>query len=220
MLFKRLADNRQDDSYATAMRRRRFQFFLDLLDSVPRPLTILDVGGTQDFWERMGFTDEPGVAFTVLNLDPQTVKHPRFQSVVGDATNLSAFASDSFDVVFSNSVIEHVGNLDSQRRMAREVERVGRRYFLQTPNYHFPIEPHFLFPGFQWLPLEARAWLLNHFDLGWHKRSPSREAARQEAASVTLLKKRELLSLFPNANLYCEKVFGLTKSFVVYSGWE
>ena len=220
MLFKRLADNRQDDSYATAMRRRRFQFFLDLLDSVPRPLTILDVGGTQDFWERMGFTDEPGVAFTVLNLDPQTVKHPRFQSVVGDATNLSAFASDSFDVVFSNSVIEHVGNLDSQRRMAREVERVGRRYFLQTPNYHFPIEPHFLFPGFQWLPLEARAWLLSRFDLGWHKRAPSREAARQEAASVTLLKKRELLSLFPNANLYCEKVFGLTKSFVVYSGWE
>ena len=56
MLFKRLADNRQDDSYATSMRRRRFQFFLDLLNSVPRPLTILDVGGTQDFWARLGFT--------------------------------------------------------------------------------------------------------------------------------------------------------------------
>lgn len=219
-MFKKIADNRETDSYATQMRRRRFQHFQNMLDTVPRPLTILDVGGTQGFWERMGFVDEPGVQFTILNIEPQAVHHAQFNSVVGDATNLSAFTDASFDVVFSNSVIEHVGNLASQQRMAREIRRVGRRYFLQTPNYYFPIEPHFLFLGFQWLPLEARAWLLHHFDLGWYKRLPTREAARREAADVTLLKKNELLSLFPGANLYCEKVLGLTKSFVVYDGWD
>jgi len=219
-LFKKIADNHQDDSYATQMRRRRFQHFLGLLNNVPHPLTILDVGGTQGFWERMGFVGEPGVAFTILNLEPQAVRYDHFHSIVGDATDLSLFADASFDVVFSNSVIEHVGNLSHQRRMAQEIRRVGRRYFLQTPNYYFPIEPHFLFPGFQWLPLETRAWLLHHFDLGWYKRQPTRAAARQEAAAVTLLRKNELLSLFPGAQLYCEKVLGLTKSFVVYDGWE
>jgi 2-polyprenyl-3-methyl-5-hydroxy-6-metoxy-1,4-benzoquinol methylase len=219
-LFKKIADNHETDSYATRMRRRRFEHFLGLLDAVPRPLTILDVGGTQGFWERMGFIDEPGVAITILNLEPQAVHHAQFYSVVGDATDLSAFADASFDVVFSNSVIEHVGDLRNQQRMAQEIRRVGRRYFLQTPNYYFPIEPHFFFLGFQWLPLDARAWLLHHFDLGWYKRQRTRAAARQEAAAVTLLKKGELLPLFPGAKLYCEKVLGLTKSFVVYHGWE
>lgn len=219
MLFKKIADNREDDSYATVMRRKRFVFFLDLLAGVPRPLSILDVGGTQGFWERMAFVEEPGVSITVLNLDPQPVHHAGFTSIIGDATDLSLFAANAFDVVFSNSVIEHVGNTDKQRRMAEEVARVGRRYFVQTPNYFFPIEPHYLFPAFQWLPLEARAWLLHHFDLGWTKRKPTIEAARQSVGSVSLLRKKELLALFPHANLYEEKVAGLTKSFVVYSGW-
>lgn len=187
---------------------------------MPRPLTILDVGGTQGFWERMGFVDEPDITLTILNLEPQEVRYSHFHSVVGDATDLSLFADHSFDVVFSNSVIEHVGDLNNQRRMAQEVRRVGRRYFLQTPNYYFPIEPHFLFVGFQWLPLSTRAWLLHHFDLGWYKRFPTREAARREAAAVTLLKRNELQALFPDAELYCEKIMGLTKSFVVFDGWN
>jgi len=201
------------------MRRKRFGFFLELLAGVPRPLSILDVGGTQGFWERMAFTDEPGVSITVLNLDPQPVHLAGFTSIIGDATNLSLFADHAFDVVFSNSVIEHVGDMAKQRRMAEEVARVGQRYFVQTPNYYFPIEPHYLFPGFQWLPLGARAQLLYHFDLGWTKRKATIEAARQSVASVKLLRKKEVLALFPHANLYEEKVAGLTKSFVVYDGW-
>lgn len=216
MLFRRIADNREDDSLATSMRRKRFGMFLELLESVPRPLRILDVGGTQGYWERMAFVGQPDVAIVVLNITPQPVKFDHFSSVIGDATDLSPFEDQSFDVVFSNSVIEHVGGIEQQRRMAREIERVGRRYFVQTPNYYFPIEPHYLFPGFQWLPLEARAWLLNHFDLGWSKRSPTMEQARQSVGSVQLLRKNEFISLFPRANLYEEKVFGLTKSFVVY----
>lgn len=219
MLFEKIADNRKNDSLATTLRRKRFGLFLELLSGVPRPLKILDVGGTQGFWERMEFTAEPGITITVLNLEAQPVKFDGFSSIVGDATDLSLFTANSFDVVFSNSVIEHVGDTRQQRRMAQEIVRVGQRYFVQTPNYFFPIEPHYLFPGFQWLPLEARAWLLNHFDLGWKKRAATREEALRSVSSVRLLRKEQLRSLFPQANLYEEKVMGLTKSFVVYAGW-
>ncbi|WP_095044289.1 class I SAM-dependent methyltransferase [Candidatus Promineifilum breve] len=201
------------------MRRQRFGLFLELLASVPRPLTILDVGGTQDFWERMDFLDEAGIHITILNLEPQPVRFSGFTSIIGDATNLALFADDAFDVVFSNSVIEHVGDNKKQRRMAEEVQRVGRRYFVQTPNYYFPIEPHYLFPGFQWLPLEWRAWLLHHYDLGWYQRHETRQQARESVGSVSLLRKGEFASLFPAGRLYEEKVFGLTKSFVAYGGW-
>jgi 2-polyprenyl-3-methyl-5-hydroxy-6-metoxy-1,4-benzoquinol methylase len=70
------------------------------------------------------------------------------------------FQNDEFDIVFSNSVIEHVGSYEEQNLMASEVRRVGKRYFIQTPNLFFPIEPHFLFPFFQFLPLDYRVTLI------------------------------------------------------------
>lgn len=219
MFFRNVADNRSDDSYATSMRRKRFDLFLSLLAGVPRPLSILDVGGTQGFWERMGFLEEEGVHITVLNLTPQPVIYDNFSSVLGDATDLKEYEDNTFDVVFSNSVIEHVGDITDQQRMATEVMRVGRRYFVQTPNYFFPLEPHFLFPGFQWLPVDTRAWLLNHFDLGWSKKVPSLTQAHEQVSQIRLLREAEVVSLFPGASLYHERVFGLVKSFVVYGGW-
>ena len=217
--FGRFVDNRDPDSLATRMRRERFKFFLGLLHNVPRPIKILDVGGTQGFWETMGYTDVPGVQVALLNLDEQQVRYESFAGLVADATDLSEIRDDEFDVVFSNSVIEHVGDSNRQRLMAREIRRVGKRYFVQTPNYLFPIEPHFLFPGFQWLPIRARVFLIRNLNLGWMKRIPDPERARELIESVRLLRKGELLALFPGASLYEEKVIGLTKSFVVYGGW-
>lgn len=217
--FRRIYDNGRSDSLAAQMRRKRFSLFRQLLSSVPRPLTILDVGGRQRFWEVMGFAQEPEIEVTLLNIDAPDVSYPNFVSVTGDATQMTQFADGQFDVVFSNSVIEHVGAWAQQQMMAQEVQRVGRRYFVQTPNYFFPIEPHFLFVGFQWLPLEMRAWLHSRFNLGWRQRVPDRSRARAEVAQIRLLKKGELRALFPQAHLYEEKALGLTKSFVVYDGW-
>jgi len=147
------------------------------------------------------------------------VKYPNFVGVKGDATNLEYFSDHQFDVVFSNSVIEHVGNYDQQKQMAQEVQRVGQRYFVQTPNYWFPIEPHFLFPGFQWLPIPVRAFFVNHFNLGWSRKIHNIHKAQAYVKQIRLLRRRELLALFPSAKLYEEKVLGLTKSFVAYDGW-
>jgi hypothetical protein len=220
LLFRKVADNRQDDSLATAMRRKRFAFFLSLLGRLPQPVSILDVGGTQNFWERLGLTDYSGIHVTLLNIQQQPQQnHPMFSAMIGDATDMSNIADHAFDVVFSNSVIEHVGDFSQQRQMANEVQRVGQRYFLQTPNYYFPIEPHFLFPGFQWLPVSVRVFLITHFNLGWAKRMPDVEEARKFIENTRLLRKSQLLQLFPGATLYEERLFGLVKSFIVYHHW-
>ncbi len=208
---------------ATAMRRKRFALFLSLLERLPRPITILDVGGTPNFWERMEFVDQEAdsaVHVTLLNVHySQPIDHPNFTAMIGDATNMSNIANNAFDMVFSNSVIEHVGDFSQQQKMADEVQRVGKHYFLQTPNYYFPIEPHVLFPGFQWLPTQLRVFLLTHFKLGWVKRMADAKQAQQWVNDTRLLRKRDLQKLFPDAQLYEEKLFGLTKSFIVYDRW-
>ena len=218
MLFKKIADMREADSLITQLRQRRFVLFRELLDRLPRPLRILDVGGTQFFWKMMGFQGDPGLEITMLNLTAGWAR-PGFRSVAGDARDMRQFADQEFDVVFSNSVIEHVGKPDEQRQMADEIKRVGKRYFVQTPNRHFPLEPHFFFPGFQFLPLSTRIWLLQHFDLGWYKKIPDYAAARQEVEPIRLLSRRDVTRLFPEGTLYNERFAGLTVSFVIYAGW-
>src|SRR5258705_6135544 len=123
------------------MRRKRFAFFRSLLDTVDRPLRILDVGGEQQFWNMMGLDQLGDVSITLLNVGAQRVTAPPIESVVGDARDLSRYGASSFDVVFSNSVIEHLGpHFADQRRMADEIRRVCTRYFVQTPNRYIPIE--------------------------------------------------------------------------------
>ena len=219
-LIKGLADNSSEESLATRMRRARFTLFLSLLNRLEGHLEILDIGGTQEFWSLMTAGDPGDVRVTLLNIEHQHVSSSRFVSAVGDARSMPQYQNKSFDVVFSNSVIEHVGSYDEQRRMAKEVERVAKRYFVQTPNKRFPLEPHFLFPFFQYLPSGVRAQMVHRFDVGWYKRIPSIEKAKEEVDSIQLLTKRKFADLFPEATIYEEKILGLTKSFVAYRGWE
>ena len=218
-MFKRIADNRDAGSLAVQFRRKRFSFFLSLLSQLQAPVKILDIGGTALYWDMMGLNRENQVWVTVLNLTEDHSAHPNITSIVGDARKIEA-EDNSFDIVFSNSVIEHVGTFEDQRQMADEVQRVGKRYFVQTPNKYFPLEPHFLFPFFQFLPLSIRVKLLQNFKLGWFAKTPDARAAREIVQSIRLLTRREFLLLFPGANLYEEKVFGLAKSFVVFAGWD
>jgi 2-polyprenyl-3-methyl-5-hydroxy-6-metoxy-1,4-benzoquinol methylase len=218
--LKALADNTESESYATKMRLKRFSFFHQLVARMPKPIRILDVGGTQKFWQTMGFPSDLGISVILLNLQKQPVSVPGFSSTAGDATDLRDFRDQEFDIVFSNSVIEHVGDYAQQERMAQEVQRVGVRYFVQTPNYYFPLEPHFLFPGFQWLPVTVRTLLMQHFQLGWMPKTPVKSEARRRVEDIRLLSLKEIQTLFPKAQIYQEKAFGLTKSFIAYGGWK
>lgn len=220
-----LADVYQADSLSSRLRRRRFALFRGLVERLGpppggRPLRVLDVGGTESFWRNVGFPERPGAAeILLLNVEPPPVSAAGFRSMGGDARAMPQFPDRHFDVVFSNSVIEHVGDRADQRRMAEEVRRVGRSYFIQTPSRSFPMEPHFLFPFFQHLPVEARVQLLRRLPLGWYGRVPDAAKAREIVESVQLLSEAELRGLFPTAQIYHERFLGLTKSLIAYEGF-
>lgn len=149
-------------------RHKRFSYFTSLINNLPRPLKILDVGGTDIFWKKMNFK-EKGVKVSLLNLVKFPNINANFKSIVGDAINMSHFKDQEFDVVFSNSVIEHLGSLENQREMAKEIRRVGKYYFVQTPNRFFFIEPHFLIPFFNLLPEIVRIWLIVNINFGRYR---------------------------------------------------
>lgn len=212
----RFADNTDPESFASRLRQARNRRFRVLLDRLPRPLSILDVGGSVFVWRQIGLADDPAVAITLFNLDPLPSKDTNITPAAGDARDMRQFADASFDVVYSNSVIEHVGGPDDVAAMAREIRRVGRSYYVQTPNKHFPIEPHFVFPWFQYLPQSARVALVRRFELGWEGRHPDAAEARALVDSIRLLSRRELRKLFPDATITAERVAGLPKSLVAY----
>ena len=165
---------------------------------------VLDVGGTDKSW---WFADWNGPVVR-CNLDSHAASAGL--RVVADGCALP-FADRSFEVAFSNSVIEHLRTLEAQTRFAAEVRRVGRRYFVQTPNKWFPIEPHYLFPFFQFLPTILQRWLHTHFDIGTFKRT-------DPFGSIRLMRKSELQRLFPEARLIAERLGPLVKSwYAVYS---
>ncbi len=205
----------QKGSASHNFRSKRFEFFKSLLNKLPKPIKILDIGGTQAFWESMNFI-EPDIEITLLNLEVQETTHSNFKSVKGDATNLSQYSDKSFDIVFSNSVIEHLYTKENQISMAKEVNRVGKNYFIQTPNYWFPIEPHWVFPCFQYLPFSMKVFLTYNFDLGHIKKANNKEKAIEQVREIRLLTFKEMQQLFPDAKIYKEKFLGLNKSFVAY----
>jgi hypothetical protein len=123
-------------------------------------------------------------------------------------------------VVFSNSVIEHLFTFEAQAAMAREVTRVGRAFCVQTPNFWFPLEPHFLVPGWQWLPEAARVALIRRRACGWRGPCPDLDDARATVREVRLMRRRELERLFPGATIEEERLGGLVKSFVVHGGFS
>ncbi len=218
-LLHDLRDPESPRSLAKVMRGRRFAFFRELIEPLPKPIQILDVGGTQDFWERENFTAPELASITVVNLEAPASRHANITTMSGNACDMPEFKDGQFDVVFSNSVIEHVGGLEQQRAMASEIQRVGKRYFVQTPNRYFPIEPHYMFPFFQFLPLGAKTWLLKNFALDWGGKAATHERAIQLAKGVELLPLREFAPMFPGASIYKERVLGLAKSFTAYGGF-
>ena len=217
----RLVDIKKDNSFINRFRAKRIYIFKRLISRISKPIKILDVGGEPKFWDIHGFAGaNDDFKITLLNIKKFEVHHSNIRSVLGDARNMYQYQDKEFDVVFSNSVIEHVGTYKDQRHMAKEVSRVGKRFFIQTANFYFPIEPHFLFPFFQFLPLRLRVFLLQHFDLGVYNKTLNKERAYKIVTSVKLLKEQELRELFPSATILKEKMFGITYSFIVYNGWN
>src|SRR5712691_5904531 len=84
----------------TKIRTERFVLFRSLLSSLPRPVNILDVGGTQQFWEFMECIDD-GLKIVVYNVRPLKVTLPNFTSMLGAARDMKEFRDKEFDIAFS-----------------------------------------------------------------------------------------------------------------------
>src|SRR5580704_11826920 len=106
-----LADDENPASFSNKLRARRFQQFEALAASLPRPLRILDVGGTNDFWEKRGWVERTDVEIFSLNMVAEKQRHENVKPLAGNATDLAQFGDGSFDIAFSNSVIEHLFTL-------------------------------------------------------------------------------------------------------------
>lgn len=215
--WARWFDDKRADSLVSRLRRKRFARFRERLEALPPPVSILDVGGTEWFWRTLGLLPDARWNITLLNRMPRNTEDG-FTSVVGDGCAMSGFADRRFDAVVCNSVIEHVGGWDRQRALAAEVRRVGRMYYLQTPNRRFPIEAHTRRPWFQYWPESLRARALARRNLGVFPRQPDRRAAAEYLREVRLLSGAELRQLFPGGTLYPERFLGLVKSWVVIGG--
>ncbi|MEW6252348.1 MAG: class I SAM-dependent methyltransferase [Planctomycetota bacterium] len=200
------------------MRARRFSRFAAIAAHMPRPLTILDVGGRAAFWAQHGWANRSDVRIITGNIESQQREYDNIEPIELDATDMSCFADHSFDIVFSNSVIEHLFTWDNQVKMATEIRRVARVYWVQSPNYWFPIEPHFQFVGWQWLPVSWRVAILRRRTCGWRARTPDPSRARALVEEIRLLTRAQLRRLFPDARLIAERFAGFTKSWMAVRG--
>lgn len=207
-------------------RKRRIQLFESLVSRLnAEPIRILDVGGEVAFWKDTDFWDNPKYQITVSNIGREEderaylARHgpSNMDWLYADATDLGPALERGFDVLFSNSVIEHVGGWAEMARMAAAIEGFGGPYFVQTPNLWFPIEPHFRTPFFGILPYALRVLLVRCFNLGCYRRARTWEEAREKVNTTRLLSVREMRRLFPKATVEREKVFGLTKSIYVHT---
>ncbi len=175
---------------------------------------ILDVGGTPANWTLLNV--RPKV--TILNL-PRAIEEDRESMtwIFADGCRLP-FRDKSFDIVFSNSVIEHLGGPASHREYASEVARVGVRYFVQTPNRWFPVEPHLLTPLVHFLPIGWQRWWIERFTVWeWLARPRPDQRAfylQHYLNDIRLLDGRAMRLLFPDARLVRERFLGLTKSLI------
>ena len=170
--------------------------------------TIIDVGGTPFVWR---LTDvDPSV--TIVNLK---AAWPIEGSRVVLASGLALpFRDRSFDVCFSNSVIEHVGDAQARADFAREVRRVAKGYWVQTPNRRFPVETHFVCPFLHWLPFPMTRRLIRHFSLwGWLTK-PQQADVDKALRALHLLDERDMRELFPDATIIKERFLGMVKSLI------
>ncbi|OBK44545.1 class I SAM-dependent methyltransferase [Mycobacterium sp. 1081908.1] len=191
-------------------RARRWQHFNSCFPSVSE-MRVLDLGGTPESWRLAPV--RPRSVVTV-NLAPAESEDPNIVAVQGDACELpNSVARDRFDLVFSNSLLEHVGGHVQRQRLADNIHSLADRHWVQTPYRYFPIEPHWLFPGIQWLPYEARVQVSMHWNRG-HIRTHSREAAQDQVDEIELIGISQMRRYFPSSVVWYERFAGLVKSLV------
>lgn len=221
---------------ARAARARRFghvERMIRTLAAVRTPVRILDAGGIAVYWAALDPALAGLVEITLVNRadadeaqDTPLFRADRrapmrkappglvIESRPGDACAMPEYDDDAFDLVHSSSVIQHVGGHDRRVAYAREIRRIGRAYFVQSPNVWFPIEPHYGLPLVQFLPSATRAGMLHRGGLGYLRKPDSYETALAMTHQIEMGDYTMVRELFPEALIVKERSFLMTKSFL------
>jgi Methyltransferase domain len=186
-------------------RRKRFRGFRQFLSGIN---SIIDFGGTPSIWLSIGRRD-----VVLLNIDEQPAPAD-FVVMKGDARK-TPFLDNSFDLAFSNSTIEHVGTWQDQQTFAKELCRVGKRVYCQTPARSFFFEPHYFTPFVVWVGfLLKHYWFVRYFTYYGLRWQPSRTQAKDFQSHLRLLNYSEMQQLFPNCSIRRERFLGMTKAYI------
>lgn len=208
-LRNRLVDG--PDSLAERYRAKRWQQLHEQFPQIEE-MTVIDLGGTVSSWRRAPIRPKQVI---VLSFEPEGADGIDWiDSHYADACNLSGDLQDlRADLVYSNAVIEHVGGAERRQRFADSVHLLGNHHWVQTPYRYFPIEPHWLFPGFQFLPVSTRVAISRRWGLV-HTPNRDRQAAVDNVLAVELIGLTEFRNLFPTSRIATERAAGLIKSII------
>lgn len=205
-----VADPLNPRSLAGRARERRWQLLQYRFPDVAS-MRVLDLGGWLSSWRAV--SGRPAEVVSV-NVEQQEGEPDSWGlAVVADACNPPDWLKrESFDLVYSNSLIEHVGGHARCTQLAKVVYSAAPHHWVQTPYRYFPIEPHWLFPGLQFLPVRARAGVAAKWQLGFM--SSTRSSSVDDVLSVALLGVTEMQEYFPRSEILRERWLGLTRSII------
>lgn len=217
------------NSLRSKIRRKRVKHLIDFIKQIIdqknlKTIKICDLGGTYRYWLVFPFLDFEEVNFeiTLVNLEEtiqlenenyqKLLNHSnlRFISEIGNGCDMSHKQDAFFHLTHSNSVIEHVGDWKKIKKFAKESQRIGKFFFIQTPNYWFPIEPHYVLPLVHFFPRPIHTKLLMIF------KNRSFDEATSNFEENRMLSYKEFRFLYSKSTLIIER-FLLAKSFIAKS---
>lgn len=186
-------------------RARKMAFFISHFHP-DASTTILDLGGGDgSYFLSLYPWPEQIIALDVNYRALRSIKQGR--PIWGNGLSLP-FKDKAFDVLWSNAVIEHVGDFHAQRMFAKEIQRVGKGYFVTTPWKGFPIELHYKLPFYQFVPKSIQQRLSKYFAIGWYDKG--------EWEDINLLWQYQLQKLFPEARILKHRVTLWPETLIAY----
>jgi hypothetical protein len=207
-LVSKLIDPDRVGSFTHRCRQHRNEEFKRRFPSLA-DMRVLDLGGTAVSWRVLGMQPR---SVTLVNLDQAEDGYESWM----DFVRADACSGDfgKYDLVFSNSLMEHVGGHARRQQFARVVQESAPSWWIQTPYRYFPVEPHWIFPGFQFLPFRARLAICRHWNTLHESARKDMAEAAELVASIELISASEMAMYFPTSEIWYERIMGLPKSLV------
>ncbi|MEW6221235.1 MAG: hypothetical protein AB1634_17105 [Thermodesulfobacteriota bacterium] len=217
-LQKKLQDAR------LANKKKRLAIFKGVVAGMPRPLRVVDLGGTASFWTAWGFGHDGDLRVTLVNNHEQDRTNvgydnsiPYVKEEINDVRHLTADCLKEFDLVFSNSMIEHLTSHEEQFHLGLTIEQSGVAFFVQTPNKYSIVDPHFphpLVPFFGAYPKTIQGLLLTMNRLGSGARAASLATARGRLRYYHPVSAGQLQAMLPSGQLVRERFLGFCHSLI------